>query len=236
MDKFGPLWTSHTRRIGSQWSNVVGEKDIVLVPGDISWASSLEDALPDLKWLDSLPGRKILLKGNHDLWWKKTSDLRNLNFSQLYFIDGDSIQIGQWEFFGARLWDTSEYDCHDMIDWTTEDGKAPEMYQITPGDQADKKYEQELKKLENSIKSLKSAKNRKICLFHYPPTSSKLSPTRALNMINQVPGLEAVVFGHLHQLLPELKRKAFKDPEKLWKFPIHLCSCDYLAMKPQLIA
>lgn len=236
MDKFGPLWTNHQRRIGSQWTNTVGDKDIVLVPGDISWATYIEDAIPDLKWLHSLPGKKILLKGNHDLWWKKTSELQNLGLNTLHFIDKSSVQIGNWEFFGARLWDTSEYECHDLIDWTTEDGKAPEMYQVTPGDSSDKKYDKELSHLDQSIHSLKSNTTRKICLTHYPPTTHSLKATRAMQAIGSVPGVEAIVFGHLHQLKSDFEEVPFQPSGENWDFQLHLCSCDFLKMKPKLIA
>lgn len=235
MDQFGPMWTGHQRRIGSHWQNLVSEKDIILIPGDISWAVHWEDALVDLKWLNSLPGKKILLKGNHDLWWKKTSQLRNAGLKTLHFIDGDSVQIGNWEFFGARLWDTSEYHCNDIIDWTTEDGKVPDMYKVVEGDDSDKKYNSELLKLQRSIDSLKSKDTNKIVLFHYPPTTSRYTPTRALEMVSQVEGLKTGVFGHLHQLKQDLDFKPFTSDNSS-DLTLHLCSCDHLKMKPKFIA
>ena len=69
MDIFGPVWERHAERIDRNWRARVGADDWVLVPGDISWAMKLEDALTDLRFIDALPGRKILLKGNHDYWW-----------------------------------------------------------------------------------------------------------------------------------------------------------------------
>lgn len=235
MEKFGPLWKNHIRRIGSSWTNNISHQDIVLIPGDISWATHLENAVPDLKWLDQLPGHKILLKGNHDLWWKKTSELSHLGLNTLHFIDKSSIKIGNWEFFGARLWDTSEYECHDIINWTTSDGRAPEMYQVDRNDSSDKKYEQELQHLATSIQSLQSDKTKKIALFHYPPTNSKLEPTRALNMIQSVIGLESIVFGHLHQIKDDLNPRPFSGKQKFQHIPIYLCSCDYLRMRPRKI-
>ena len=70
MDVFGPRWERHAERLAEYWTETVGPDDCVLLPGDISWAMRLEDALPDLRFLAELPGsRKILLKGNHDYWW-----------------------------------------------------------------------------------------------------------------------------------------------------------------------
>lgn len=68
MDIFGDAWKNHANRIKESWTEIVSDEDLVIVPGDISWALKPEDALPDLYWLSRLPGRKILLKGNHDLW------------------------------------------------------------------------------------------------------------------------------------------------------------------------
>ncbi|MCG8528385.1 MAG: metallophosphoesterase, partial [Opitutales bacterium] len=71
MDKFGDNWIKHYLKIWWNWSTTVKDEDIVLVPGDISWALRLEEALWDLDFIEKLPGRKILGKGNHDYWWKK---------------------------------------------------------------------------------------------------------------------------------------------------------------------
>ena len=79
MDKFGPRWVGHTARLESNWRSVVGEDDLVLVPGDISWAMRLEGptgARPDLDLLGRLPGTKVLIKGNHDYWWQSVSSVR----------------------------------------------------------------------------------------------------------------------------------------------------------------
>ena len=75
MDTFGEYWINHPVKIKQNWERFVGEDDLVLIPGDISWAKRIEGALADLHWLDQLPGRKIILKGNHDFWWNKTKVL-----------------------------------------------------------------------------------------------------------------------------------------------------------------
>lgn len=69
MDVFGPTWADHPQRVISAWRDAVGENDLVLIPGDISWAMRLDDAICDLEFIGALPGTKLLLRGNHDYWW-----------------------------------------------------------------------------------------------------------------------------------------------------------------------
>jgi predicted phosphohydrolase len=86
MDKFGEDWRNHTEKIKSNWMNVITGTDTVLIPGDISWALYLEDALPDLQFIDDLPGKKILFPGNHDYWWTSTNKLNALPLKSMTFL------------------------------------------------------------------------------------------------------------------------------------------------------
>lgn len=76
MEVFGARWSGYTDKINRNWRAVVNDDDTVVIPGDISWASSLEDALPDLLFIDSLPGRKLIGKGNHDFWWSTLTKIK----------------------------------------------------------------------------------------------------------------------------------------------------------------
>ncbi|NMR85431.1 serine/threonine protein phosphatase, partial [Vibrio parahaemolyticus] len=78
MDIFGTEWENHEDKIFRSWSENVKDEDLVLIPGDISWALKLEEAKKDLEKIDNLPGIKILIKGNHDYWWGSTSKLKSL--------------------------------------------------------------------------------------------------------------------------------------------------------------
>lgn len=69
MNIFGDNWENHEEKIKSNWIEKVTDNDVVVLPGDFSWAMNLEDAYPDFKYLNELPGKKLLLKGNHDYWW-----------------------------------------------------------------------------------------------------------------------------------------------------------------------
>ena len=76
MDVFGSHWDRHFETISDHWRRMVTSEDVVLIPGDISWAMQLEEALDDLRAIAALPGRKLLLRGNHDYWWSSLSKLR----------------------------------------------------------------------------------------------------------------------------------------------------------------
>ena len=76
MEIFGNRWQGYTEKIQKNWKRVVADNDTVIVPGDISWALSLEDSLNDMRWIDALPGKKLIMKGNHDFWWTTLSKMK----------------------------------------------------------------------------------------------------------------------------------------------------------------
>ena len=78
MEVFGRRWTDYVQKIKRNWTHLVSDSDTVIIPGDISWSLKTEDAVPDLLWIDALPGKKILLKGNHDFWWSTASKMQKI--------------------------------------------------------------------------------------------------------------------------------------------------------------
>lgn len=110
MDVFGERWRNHAERIAENWRACVSERDLVVVPGDLSWAMRLAEALPDLAFLDSLPGRKILMKGNHEFWWVSAEKLRRMKeeygFSTLFFLQGNAFYLADEDLLlcGTRGW------------------------------------------------------------------------------------------------------------------------------------
>ena len=77
MEIFGPQWADSPAKIREQWLALIAPEDLVLIPGDISWAMRIEEARPDLEWIDSLPGTKVMIRGNHDYWWSSLSQIAN---------------------------------------------------------------------------------------------------------------------------------------------------------------
>ncbi|MDR0851057.1 MAG: metallophosphoesterase [Clostridiales Family XIII bacterium] len=193
MGVFGENWEDHHLKIEENWRASVADDDIVFIPGDISWALKLEDALSDLAWLHALPGTKVLLRGNHDYWWNSVSKLREL-YDSLRFIQNDSMDVGNAVLCGTRGWLTPE-DVH----YNAEDDE--------------KIFKRELIRLRISLESAartaiaKIAKDGSgettgetvvpiICGLHFPPTGGG-SMSEFTTMFEEF-GVTKVVYGHLH--------------------------------------
>ena len=104
MDVFGGHWEGHFERISQDWRNRVGEDDVVLIPGDTSWAMQLKDAVPDLAAIGELPGRKLLIRGNHDYWWGGIGQVRKALPEGMMAIQHDAVDLGDVVVTGTRGW------------------------------------------------------------------------------------------------------------------------------------
>ena len=104
MDVFGAHWERHFERICADWQSRVKPEDIVLIPGDISWAMQLGDALNDLREIAKLPGTILLLRGNHDYWWSSLSQLRACLPENMHAVQNDAFDAGECVFCGTRGW------------------------------------------------------------------------------------------------------------------------------------
>ena len=104
MDKFGDNWIRHHEKIEKNWREVVSEDDTVIVAGDISWGLDMKDVMYDLEWIENLPGRKIMIKGNHDIWWQKITMLNSL-FDDMTFIQNTSVELEDCVICGTRGWE-----------------------------------------------------------------------------------------------------------------------------------
>ena len=232
MDRFGAEWVNHPAKIEQNWREVVGAKDVVLVPGDISWAKKLPDVMPDLEWLHSLPGTKILLQGNHDYWWAPPSQMEQELPSSIKFIQNNHVHIGPFFFFGTRLWDTKEYSLFDLIDWDPKKGPIPGMKNESDLETQERLYDREIQRLQLSIASLpQHDPGIRIALTHYPPLDHLLTPSRASALI-EATGAIHTVFGHLHSVKKDWLGKCFGA---LNGVQYHLTACDYIDFKPKLI-
>ncbi|KAH3714462.1 serine/threonine protein phosphatase [Pelomyxa schiedti] len=131
MSKFGTEWVNHFTTIQQNWCQLVNPEDIVLVSGDISWALRLSDAMVDLQWLHALPGQKVLVEGNHDMWWPSAGKLKNLQIpSSIHLLVGNNVvTFGNVAITGTRLWDFP-----DTVNWPAESALAdpPEPQATNP--------------------------------------------------------------------------------------------------------
>lgn len=177
MDIFGEAWVRHEEKIKESWLSQVKEEDTVLMPGDISWATGFDEAMMDLKWIDGLPGRKILLRGNHDYWWTSLKKMKEA-FPELEFLQNNYFEIGDYIICGTRGWicpNNQNFDDHD-----------------------EKIYSRELIRLKLSLDSAKKVKGKKIIVMtHYPPTNDQFEPS-GFTEIYETYGVSKVLYGHLH--------------------------------------
>lgn len=181
MDIFGGNWEGHFDKIKADWLEKVTKDDIVLIPGDISWAMKLSDAVKDLQQLACLPGRKICIRGNHDYWWNGISKLRALApDDSFYFLQTDSVKIDNFIFVGSRGW-----TCPGSPDFTEQDQKL---------------YLREAERFKLAFKEAERYKtdaDRIVALIHYPPFTLKNEETLFTKLFEEN-GVDKVVFGHLH--------------------------------------
>jgi uncharacterized protein len=186
MDRFG--WTGHPGPLGEAWDAKVGPDDGVILAGDLSWATRAAEAEGDLKWLDERPGKKVLLKGNHDYWWPDSRPKLNKVLAPYRSFVGAlhscAVQLGPWVIAGTRLWTAPE---------------APPMPGGEMGDeQVDLTYiEREARRLTVSIEDAKRKSGIKVCAVHFPPRYANGADT-AFSKLIEAWGPRICVYGHLH--------------------------------------
>ena len=197
MDYFGPAWAGHAEKIAANWLSVVHPEDLVLIPGDISWAMKLEEAIADLLWIHQLPGTKVLLKGNHDYWWGSLNKVTSVLPPSIHVIQNNVFNWKDVTIGGARLWDTPEYTFHPYIDF--QENPREKTKDPSQADVSDQIYERELQRLEMSVKGLRADASLRIAMTHYPPIGPNHKPSRASAILEKY-GVQICVFGHLHNL------------------------------------
>lgn len=203
MDVFGQHWANHADRIKNSWIDNITDEDAVLIPGDISWAMNLEDAMVDLEWIKNLPGKKYLIKGNHDYWWNSIKKLNAL-FESMDFIQNDFFTYKEYAICGTRGWN------------------CPNHYKFTEHDK--KIYLREINRLEMSLSSAKKKGHKNIiAMLHYPPTNDKLEPSLFTETFEKY-DVKNVVYGHLHGDISY--GAGLKGTYNSVKY--NLVSCDYI--------
>src|SRR3990167_4874541 len=110
-------WTDYTNKIKKNWLKKIKDNDICLIPGDISWAMKFEDSLIDLNWINNLPGRKVILRGNHDYWWPSYTKLSKSLPKSIFAISNNVINFENVSIGGSKLFDSIEYNFDDYINF-----------------------------------------------------------------------------------------------------------------------
>ncbi|MBQ2746856.1 MAG: metallophosphoesterase [Firmicutes bacterium] len=178
MDIYGGRWINHAEKIKEDWEQKVTPDDTVIIAGDISWALKLNEAIPDLDWIDALPGKKVLIKGNHELWWTGVGKLNKM-YDSMYFLQNTCYEAEGYAICGSRGW-----ICPGTDDFSADDTKI---------------YERELLRLEMSLKQAEELgyKGKIIAAIHYPPTNENQQPSGFTKLFEKYE-VEHVVYGHLH--------------------------------------
>jgi predicted phosphohydrolase len=220
MEIFGRRWTGYTKKLRKSWEALITDDDTVVIPGDISWALTLEESKNDLVFLDSLPGKKILGKGNHDFWWstmKKHTEFFEINkIKTISFLFNNAHETDDFIIAGTRGW---YYD---------------EEAQNTPNDtdfiKLTNRETQRLKiSLDAALTLKKNSPDKEILVFtHFPHSYAGKESEPIVDLLSDY-GIKRVFYGHIHgnySIEPEIDCRGIK---------MNIISADYLNFVPKII-
>ncbi|MEY8517992.1 metallophosphoesterase [Lachnospiraceae bacterium 29-84] len=212
MDRFGEVWKNHMKKIQRHWKRRIQEEDTVVITGDHSWGRKLTECRLDLEWIASLPGKKILLRGNHDMFWeaKKTWRLNEEFAGRLSFLQDNFYTYQDYALVGTKGY------CYE--------GRDTEEHFL-------KIREREMARLWDSFDQARAAGYQKYLMFlHYPPTSigEMESP---FTLMAEGYGVEQVVYSHCHGT--ERFYDSFQG--EVNGILYRLVSSDFLKFKPERI-
>ncbi|MDL2217861.1 metallophosphoesterase [Christensenellaceae bacterium OttesenSCG-928-M15] len=210
MDVFSDKWANHQEQIKRAWQSSVKEEDLVLVPGDFSWAMQLEKTREDFLYLDALPGRKIMIRGNHDYWWNSLAKVRAFLPASVKALQNDSFSFENVHIAGTRGW-----SCPGTANFTQDDKKI---------------YEREVGRLALSLKPVSKLQGLKIVMLHYPPFNDKHEKSGFSELIKEA-SIDIAVYGHLHGFAC---KNAFEGERDGTSY--HLVSADHVRFAPKWIA
>ena len=201
MDIFGGNWKNHEQKIEENWKNTVQDNDLVILPGDFSWEMHLKDMYDDFAYLNDLPGKKLLLKGNHDYWWTTLAKMREFlqenKFENIDFLYNNSYLFEDKIIAGTRGWALNDTENSNKMNHREE-----ERLKLSLQSGVDNFGDKEI-----------------ICIMHYPPTSNYVQIMKKYNV-------KTCLYGHLHG---ESHKEAFEGIIDGINFK--LVSSDYLDFK-----
>lgn len=212
MDIFGARWENHAEKLKQNWLAVVKPEDTVVIPGDISWGISLEEALEDFRFLDALPGKKLLGKGNHDYWWT------TVNKMSLFFAENGITTL-------SFLYNNA-YLCENKIlcgtrSWMSEFGIKAEDERIIKREAA--RLELSLSEGERLKKAAPDAET--LVFLHYPAVFGEFINYDIIDLLYRY-GVSKVYYGHLHNVREAQLDKHYLDVD------FQLIAADYLNFAP----
>ena len=210
MDVFGGKWAGHAERLRQEFSSLT-EEDVTVLCGDLSWGMDLAEAAADFRFVDDLPGRKIILKGNHDYWWSTAAKMSRFfeqeGIRSIAILHNSCIPWGNLALCGTRGW----------------------FFEEETGSEHDKKImNREIMRLEASLKA--AGDREKLCFLHYPPRFGTTYVCGEITELLQRYGVRECYYGHLHG-------PGQKGAVQGWVEGVHyqLVSADYLGFAPRRI-
>ena len=209
MDVFGGAWVGYMDKLKTGLSNIQPEDTTVLL-GDLSWALDLSGAREDFSWINEIPGKKIILKGNHDYWWSTAAKFGKFctdnGFQNLHLLNNNCYFYDNWAICGTRGWFFEEQ---------------------RSGEHDEKVFRRELIRLETSLKA--EEKKEKLVFLHYPPRYKGYECPEILALLEKYE-VRRCFYGHLHGGSHKLAM------EGLWNgVEFRLVSADYLGFHPYTV-
>ena len=203
-------WENYEEKIEKNWKSAVTDDDTVIIAGDISWGMTLEESLPDFKFIDTLPGKKIILKGNHDYWWttlKKMNEfLCDNGIKTVSFLHNNAFQFGDYAICGTRGW------------------------VLEKGETEDKKVtEREAGRLARSLEEGKKLGLELIVFLHYPPFFGDYVCSEIIDVLKKFE-VKRCYFGHIHGQACRLADRGVQSGIKC-----RLISADFVEFHPILV-
>lgn len=206
MDIFGGAWVGYMEKLKKGMS-AIGPEDTTVLLGDLCWALDLESAAADFAWINQIPGRKIILKGNHDYWWSTAAKFEKFcgenGFENMCLLNNNCYAYEDWAICGTRGWFFEEE---------------------RSGDHDEKIFKRELLRLEASLKA--AGEKRKLVFLHYPPRYRGYECTEILALLEKY-GVRRCFYGHLHGGSHKLAMEGLWDGTEF-----RLVSADYLGFMP----
>ena len=209
MDIFGGAWVGYMDKLKAGVAGITPEDTTILL-GDLSWALDMEHAVEDFAWINEIPGRKIILKGNHDYWWSTVAKFKKFcdanGFTDLHLLNNNHFEYDDWAICGTRGWffEEERHGAHD-----------------------EKVFKRELCRLEASLKS--AGEKKKMVFLHYPPRYKGYECREILDLFEQY-GVRRCYYGHLHGGSHKLAMEGLWDGVEY-----RLVAADYIGFQPQTV-
>ena len=209
MDIFGGAWVGYMDKL-KEGVSIVTPEDTTILLGDLSWALDMDHAVEDFAWINKIPGKKIILKGNHDYWWSTVAKFNKFceanGFTDMHLLNNNCFEYDDWAICGTRGWffEEERHGAHD-----------------------EKVFKRELCRLEASLKA--AGEKKKMVFLHYPPRYKGYECREILDLFEQY-GVRRCYYGHLHGGSHKLAMEGLWD-----NVEYRLVAADYIGFIPQTV-